>query len=67
MGIALVPFHVVMPELADGKLVRVLPTLVGQSIEIFALYLPERRGSPVLKAVLAAVAEFADEQTKARR
>jgi DNA-binding transcriptional LysR family regulator len=56
-----------MPELADGKLVRVLPTLVGQSIEIFALYLPERRGSPVLKAVLAAVAEFADEQTKARR
>lgn len=66
MGIALAPFHVVMPELADGKLVRVLPTLVGQSIEIFALYLPERRASPVLKAVLAAVAEFADEQHKAR-
>lgn len=67
MGIALVPFHVVIPELADGRLVRVLPTLVGQSVDMFALYLPERRASPVLKAVLTAVSEFSDEQMKARQ
>lgn len=67
VGIALLPFHVVFSEVADEKLVRVLPNHVGQSIDIFVLYLPERRASPVLKAVLSAVAEFADEQTKARR
>lgn len=58
MGIALVPLHVVLAELSSGTLVRVLGKHVGQAIDIFALYLPERRASPVLKAVLAAVAEF---------
>jgi DNA-binding transcriptional LysR family regulator len=67
MGIALLPFHVVLSEVADGKLVRVLPTHVGETVDVFALYLPERRASPVLKAVLAAVAEFAELQTRARR
>lgn len=62
MGIALVPWHLVVAELAAGSLVRVLPTLVGQTVEINALYVPERRASPVLKAVLAVVAEFAKEQ-----
>lgn len=67
VGIALLPFHVVFAEVADEKLVRVLPNHVGQPIDIFVLYLPERRASPVLKAVLSAVSEFADEQMKARR
>jgi DNA-binding transcriptional LysR family regulator len=65
MGIALVPVHVVVGELASGALVRVLPALVGQAVDIFALYLPERRTSPVLKAVLAAVAEFSEQQLRA--
>ncbi len=62
MGIALVPWHLVLTELATGSLVRVLPTLVGELVEIHALYVPERRASPVLKAVLAVIAEFASEQ-----
>jgi DNA-binding transcriptional LysR family regulator len=62
MGIALLPIHVALPELGAGTLVRVLPTLVGEATDLFALYLPERRASPVLKAVLAAIAEFAGEQ-----
>lgn len=67
MGVALLPEHVVMGELADGKLVRVLATHIGQVIDVFALYLPERRASPVLKAVLRAVAEFAEVQYKKRK
>lgn len=62
MGIALLPIHVALPQLGEGALVRVLPTLVGEATDLFALYLPERRASPVLKAVLAAIAEFAGEQ-----
>lgn len=62
MGIALVPWHLVVAELTAGSLVRVLPTMVGQAIDIHALYVPERRASPVLKAVLAIVAEFAKDQ-----
>lgn len=67
MGIALLPFHVVLAEVADERLVRVLAKAVGQTIDVFALYLPERRASPVLKAVLAAVMEFADVQMLARK
>ena len=66
MGIALLPEHVVMGELGDDRLLRVLPLHVGQVIDVFALYLPERRASPVLKAVLRAVAEFAEVQYKKR-
>jgi len=62
IGIGLVPWHLVVTDLAKGTLVRVLPTLVGQLIEIYALYVPERRASPVLKAVLAVVADFTKEQ-----
>jgi DNA-binding transcriptional LysR family regulator len=60
MGIALLPFHVVLAELDDGRLLRVLPTHVGQTVDVFMLYLPERRASPVLRAMLAAVTEFAE-------
>lgn len=66
MGIALLPFHVVLGEVGEGRLVQVLAKQVGQTIDVFALYLPERRASPVLKAVLAAVMEFAGVQTRAR-
>lgn len=64
LGIALVPLHVVLLELTNGSLERVLPRHIGQSIDIFALYLPERRASPVLKAVLAAVGEFSELQLR---
>ncbi len=63
MGIALVPVHVVLGDLGSGALVHVLADTVGEELDVFALYLPERRASPVLKAVLKAVAEFADAQT----
>ncbi len=63
IGIAMIPQHVVLNELANGRLVRVLPNVLGEVVDVFALYLPERRASPVLKAVLAAVAQFADVQT----
>lgn len=62
MGIALLPIHVALPELGAESLVRVLPTLVGRATELYALYLPERRASPVLKAVLEAIHAFAGEQ-----
>jgi DNA-binding transcriptional LysR family regulator len=62
MGIALLPYHVALSELGSGSLVRVLPTLVGEASHLVALYLPERRASPVLKAVLTAIATFAGEQ-----
>jgi len=65
LGIALVPIHIALAELSAGALVPVLPMLIGQSVEIFALYLPERRASPILKAVLAAIADFAKEQAHA--
>lgn len=65
MGIALLPFHVVLQELSAGALVQVLSTLVGQNTAIYALYLPERRASPVLKALLSTIAAFADEQNRA--
>ncbi len=65
LGIALVPIHIALAELAAGALVHVLPTLVGQVLEISALYLPERRESPVLRAVLAAISDFAKEQAQA--
>lgn len=63
IGIAMIPQHVVLNELADGRLVRVLPSVLGEVVDVFALYLPERRASPVLKAVLSAVSQFADVQS----
>lgn len=63
MGIALLPAHIVMFELESGRLVHVLPSGIGQDVPIFALYLPERRTSPVLRAVLKAVDEFVSQQT----
>lgn len=62
IGIAMIPFHVVMADLTDDALVPVLPQVVGQAVDVFALYLPERRASPVLKAVLAAVSEFSERE-----
>lgn len=62
IGIAMLPEHVVLNELATGRLTPVLPQVLGAAIDVFALYPPERRASPVLRAVLEAVRMFAEVQ-----
>lgn len=67
IGIAMLPRHVVLNELATSRLTEVLPNVLGQSVDVFALYLPERRASPVLRAVLDAVRMFAEVQSEAMK
>ncbi|PZR14889.1 MAG: hypothetical protein DI536_08880 [Archangium gephyra] len=62
IGIAMLPEHVVLNELSTSRLTPVLPQVLGASIDVFALYPPERRASPVLRAVLEAVRMFAEVQ-----
>lgn len=65
IGIAMLPWHVVLNEVSGSRLTQVLPNVLGLSLDVFALYLPERRASPVLRAVLDAVRMFADVQNAA--
>jgi DNA-binding transcriptional LysR family regulator len=64
LGIALLPMHLVIEDLAANTLVRVLPEALGASVEISALFLPERGKSPVLRAfftnITRHIAEFGD-------
>ena len=62
MGIALLPVHLLIEDLATEALVPVLPAVIGQALEIYALYAEERRGSPLIRALLDDVDAFASTQ-----
>ncbi len=67
LGIALLPMHLVLDDLASNTLVRVLPEDIGAVVEIIALFLPERGQSPVLRAFFASVESYAAELDESRR
>lgn len=64
LGIALLPAHIVVHDLESQALVQVLTKSVGAPLEIFALYAPERRESPVLRAFFSSMAKYATELTR---
>ncbi|MEQ1570721.1 MAG: LysR family transcriptional regulator [Myxococcota bacterium] len=66
MGVGLFPVHVVMEDLAAGTLTPVLADEIGGRLPIWALFTPERRGSPVIRALLDRASAFAASQTPAR-
>lgn len=66
LGVALLPMHLVFEDLAAKTLVRVLPDDIGATVEIIALFLPERAKSPVLRAFLTDVARYTAERDAAR-
>lgn len=61
LGVALLPVHLVLEDLASGALVQVLAGQVGAPLDIFALYVQERRHSPLLRAFFASLTRFAAE------
>ncbi len=67
LGIALLPMHLVLDDLAANSLLRVLPDDIGAVVEIVALFLPERGQSPVLRAFFANVESYAAELDESRR
>ena len=67
LGIALLPMHLVIDDLAANTLVRVLPEDIGAMVEIVALFLPERGQSPVLRAFFTNVERYAAELEATRR
>ena len=60
MGVAMLPVHLVASDLTEGTLVPVLPHVLGRHQEVYVLYPPERRDSPVIRALLDAVDDFGD-------
>jgi DNA-binding transcriptional LysR family regulator len=65
MGVALLPVHLLLDDLPKGRLHAVLPTVIGQPLDIFALYAAERRSSPLIRALLDSVHAFASAQEAA--
>ena len=58
-GIALLPEQVIHPDLSDGRLLPVLPDLVGAETQ-FALLYPDRRSQPpAVRALIAAIQSWA--------
>ncbi|MBX2802511.1 MAG: LysR family transcriptional regulator [Myxococcales bacterium] len=57
-GIALVPVHLVAEDLARGQLEPVLPRRVGRLLEVYLLYLAERRDSPLIGALRDSIDDF---------
>ncbi len=62
LGVALLPVHLLIDDLRSGTLVPVLPQVIGQPLDIFALYAAERRTSPLIRALLDSVDAFASAQ-----
>ncbi len=60
-GIALLPYHLVAEDLAAGRLVPVLTDCVGARVDVVALFTPERRSSPLLRALLSTMDRFVAE------
>lgn len=58
LGIALLPAHLLLEDLASNALVQVLAEHIGAPLEIYALYVRERRTSPVLRAFFASIEQF---------
>ena len=58
LGIALLPAHLVLEDLATNALVQVLADHLGAPLDIYALYVRERRSSPVLRAFFASIEQF---------
>ncbi|PCC68772.1 DNA-binding transcriptional regulator, LysR family [Nannocystis exedens] len=58
VGVAMLPMHLIVDELARGALVHVLPKQIGATIEFFALFVPERGKSPVLRALFDEVSRY---------
>lgn len=67
MGIALFPAHLALEALAADTLRVVLPGQVGGPLPIWALFTPERRGSPLLRALLDLASTFAAAQAPVTR
>ena len=60
LGIALLPFHLCFENLAAGSLVTILPEQVGRTETLYALVTPERRRSPLIRAILDSIDSFSD-------
>lgn len=58
LGIALLPRHLVVDDLASGALRQILPRSIGGDIDIFVLYTAERGKSPLLRALLEGFANL---------
>jgi DNA-binding transcriptional LysR family regulator len=65
MGVALFPVHLLVHDLAAGAVVPVLPAEVGGPLRIWALFTPERRQSPLVRALLDSVSTYAAAQAPA--
>jgi DNA-binding transcriptional LysR family regulator len=57
LGIALLPTYAISPELADGRLVRVLPTYEPETLGIHAVYLSRQHQPLLLRLMLDFLAE----------
>lgn len=60
-GIGLLPVHLVAEELMNGTLLALLTDAVGLELEVSALFSPERRQSPLIRALLETLDVFAAE------
>jgi len=60
-GIGLVPVHLVAEDLLAGALLPLLTEQIGLEIQVSALYSPERRKSPLIRALLDSLDRFAGE------
>ncbi len=60
LGIALLPFHLCFEDFQRGTLVTLLPEQIGRTETLYALVTPERRRSPLIRAVLDSMDAFSD-------
>lgn len=58
MGVALLPIHIVGEDLLRGTMETVLADRVGRHVDVFLLYTPERRASPLIRAVVDTIDDF---------
>lgn len=65
LGIAMLPEHFVMPALVVGRLVRVLPELLGGETRVALVYVERALTSPVLRAFIEATTAWAKENLRA--
>lgn len=65
LGIAMLPEHFVRPALVAGRLVHVLPDVLGGETRIAIVYLERALTSPVLQAFIEATTAWAKENLRA--
>lgn len=66
LGIGLLPFYMVAFDLTAGRLMPVLPALIGNERTLVALFPPGRRRSPKIRAFLDALDGFAEAMARRR-